>query len=113
MANGAHTTTIAMAAQSLSRPLLIVVLVAFSALTAVALWRHGYWGIIAPHFETAGAAQVLADLVIALSLFLVWMWRDARETGRSPWPWLVLTLAAGSIGALLYLLTRPAPDSAR
>ncbi len=95
------------------RSLTIGVLLAFSTLSAVALWHHGYWGIIEPHFQSFGGAQVFADLVIALSLFMIWMWRDARATGRNPWPWLVLTLAAGSIGPLLYLLgrqvsTRPA-----
>jgi hypothetical protein len=55
--------------------------------------------------NTAGM-QVLADLVIALLLFCVWMWRDARASGRRPWPWLLLTLATGSFGPLLYLLTR-------
>lgn len=97
----------------MTRTPLILVLAAFSALTLVALWQHGYWGIIEPHFQTFGAAQVLADLVIALSLFLVWMWRDARETGRNPWPWLALTLVAGSIGPLLYLLSGTTHREAR
>ena len=87
------------------RSLMIGVLLAFSTLSAVALWRHGYWGIIEPHFQSFGGAQVFIDLVIALSLFMVWMWRDARSAGRNPWPWIGLTLAAGSIGPLLYLLS--------
>lgn len=90
----------------MQRIVLVLTLVAFAALTALALWHHGYWGIFEPLFKSFGAAQVLADLVIALGLFLVWMWRDARATGRNPWPWLALTLVAGSIGALLYLLSR-------
>jgi hypothetical protein len=96
----------------MQRNLLLVVLVIFSLLTAFALWQHGYWGIIEPHFRTLGAAQVFADLVIALTLFMVWMWRDARASGRNPWPWLVVTLAAGSIGPLLYLLSQPKPQAA-
>jgi hypothetical protein len=83
-----------------------IILVGFSILTGLALWNHGYWGIIAPHFQSFGAGQVLADLVIALSLSIIWMWRDAKANGRSIWPWLLLTLAAGSFGPLLYLLTR-------
>ena len=71
----------------------------------MALWQHGYWGIIAPHFKTFGAGQVLADLVIAVSLAMVWMWHDAKTTGRNVWPWLALSLVAGSFGPLLYLLT--------
>jgi hypothetical protein len=89
----------------MQRSLLIVTLVLFSALSAVALWQHGYWGIIAPHFKTVGAGQVLADLVIAVSLAMVWMWHDAKAKGRNVWPWLALSMVAGSFGPLLYLLT--------
>lgn len=91
------------------RPLLIIVLLAFGCLTAIALWHHGYWGIVLPHFQSWGAGQVLADLVIALGLILIWMWRDAQTHGRSFWPWLVLTLATGAFGPLIYLLWRPRP----
>lgn len=97
----------------MQRTILLIILIAFSALTTVALWYHGYWGILEPHFQSFGAAQVLADLVIALSLFMVWMWRDAKATGRNPWPWLVLTLAAGSFGPLLYLLSHKATKESR
>ena len=92
----------------MSRALIVVTLALFGALTAMALWQHGYWGIIAPHFQSFGAGQVLADLVIALTLAMVWMWHDARAQGRIAWPWLVLTLVAGSFGPLGYLLTRKA-----
>lgn len=88
------------------RTLLALTLVAFGALTAAALWHHGLVGIFTPLFQSLAGAQVLVDLVIALTLFLVWMWRDAARTGRNPWPWLLLTLATGSFGPLLYLLTR-------
>ena len=94
------------------RTLLALTLIAFGALTAAALWQHGLVGIFTPLFQSLAGAQVLVDLVIALTLFLVWMWHDAARTGRSPWPWLVLTLATGSFGPLLYLLTRPATDQA-
>lgn len=90
------------------KTVLLLVLVPFSALSAVALWQHGYVGIFTYQFQSWAGAQVLADLVIALGLFIAWMWRDARRTGRNPWPWLVLTLLAGSFGPLLYLLTRRA-----
>jgi len=91
---------------TIARPLLILVLVLFSCLTGIALWRHGYWGIVEPHFQSFGAAQVLADLAIALTLVLVWMRADAKKTGRVFWPWVALTLVAGSFGPLLYLLVR-------
>lgn len=88
------------------RTLLITTTVLFGALTAAALWQHGYWGIFEPHFQSFGGAQVFVDLVIALTLFLGWMWNDAKATGRSPWPWIVATLTLGSFGPLFYLLTR-------
>ncbi|MCE2916304.1 MAG: DUF2834 domain-containing protein [Rubrivivax sp.] len=90
----------------MTRPLLIVVLIAFGALTTVAVWQHGVIGLFAWQLQNTAGMQVLADLVIALLLFCVWMWRDARASGRRPWPWLLLTLATGSFGPLLYLLTR-------
>jgi hypothetical protein len=89
----------------MQRTLLTIVLVLFGALSVIALWNHGYWGIFEPHFKTFGAGQVLADLVIAVSLAMVWMWHDAKTTGRNVWPWLALSLVAGSFGPLLYLLT--------
>jgi hypothetical protein len=91
----------------MQRTLLVIVIVLFGALSAAALWQHGYFGIFALHFRTFGGAQVLADLAIALVLVMVWMWRDARATGRNVWPWIAITLAFGSFGPLLYLLTRP------
>ncbi len=85
--------------------LLIAALVPFALVTGLALWRHGYWGIFEHQLSSWAGAQVLLDLAIALALVLVWMWRDARQHGRNPWPWLLLTLAAGSFGPLLYLLS--------
>ena len=43
-------------------------------------------------------------MVIALSISVMWMWKDAKSAGRNPWPWTVLIFATGSIGALIYLL---------
>jgi len=90
----------------MNRTLLSITLVLFGALTAAALWQHGYWGIFEPHLQSFGGAQVFVDLVIALTLFLAWMWNDAKATGRNPWPWIAVTLTLGSFGPLLYLLTR-------
>ena len=90
----------------MQRCLIVITLILFGLLSAAALWNHGYWGIIEPHFRSFGAAQVFADLVIALTLVTIWIWRDARSRGRSPVPWVVATLALGSFGPLLYLLSR-------
>jgi hypothetical protein len=75
-------------------------------LTAFAMQEVGYWGIVEPLFRSWGQGQVLADLVIACVLACIWMFRDAPTRGLSAWPFVVVTLAAGSFGPLLYLLVR-------
>lgn len=86
--------------------LLLVVTAAFGALSAVALMDVGYWGIIAPHFKAWGAGQVFADLVIALTLVMVWMVADSRTSGINAWPFVAITLVLGSFGPLFYLIAR-------
>ena len=97
----------------MQRILILVVIVLFGALSAAALWYHGFWGIIEPHFRSFGAGQVFADLVIALTLAMVWMYKDAKAQGRNPWPWIIATLALGSFGPLTYLLVRKSGEGAR
>ncbi len=89
----------------MQRAILWIILVLFGALTVAALLEHGYMGIIGPHFESLAGGQVFADLVIALLIILVWLWRDAKQRGRNPWPWTLITLVMGSFGPLLYLVT--------
>ena len=58
------------------------------------------WGLVAA-----------ADLLIALGLVLAWLWRDAQRRGVSPLPYLLITLATGSVGPLLYLTRHPRQKS--
>ena len=88
------------------KPLLVVVLVLFGAFSAVALREHGFVGIFLSPLGSLASTQIFFDLVIALSLVMVWMWQDAKAIGRNVWPWIAATLAFGSFGPLLYLLTR-------
>lgn len=90
----------------MNRTILLAVLVLFSILTAAALLQDGLGGFVTAITVSYASLQIFADLVIALTLFLVWMWRDARASGRNPWPWLVATAVAGSFSPLVYLLTR-------
>jgi hypothetical protein len=90
---------------------LVVVTVAFAALTAIALLDVGYLGIIEPHFQSYGAAQVFFDLVIVAVLACFWMVQDARARGAGAWPYVLLTLAAGAFGPLLYLIVRELRES--
>lgn len=95
-----------------SRILLAIVLVDFAGLTAWTVWQHGFLGLFAQALGSAGGILLAVDLVIALSLIAVWLWRDARRQGVSPWPYLVLGAFTGSVGPLLYLLRRPAASDA-
>jgi uncharacterized membrane protein YqjE len=85
---------------------LIVVLALFGVLTALALMDVGFIGIIAPHFQSWGGGQVITDLVILAVLACIWMVNDARQRGANAWPYVAITLVAGSFGPLLYLLVR-------
>lgn len=88
--------------------ILIGTLAGFGAVTAAAVWQHGFLGILASPLQSLAAGQIFVDLVIALTLVMVWIWNDARARGRVAWPWIVATLAVGSFGPLLYLLLRDA-----
>lgn len=57
-------------------------------------------------FANSATTQVSLDLIVALSLIVVWMWRDAREHKVSPLAFVVITVVAGSLGPLLYLFRR-------
>lgn len=85
---------------------LLTVIALFGALTVAALLDVGYFGILEPHFQSWGGAQVFVDLVILAVLFLFWMVPDARSRGINPWPFVVTTLMLGSFGPLFYLVLR-------
>jgi uncharacterized membrane protein YqjE len=90
-----------------------VVTALFGALTVIALMDVGYFGIIEPHFQSWGAGQVLADLVILAVLSCIWMVADSRTSGVSPWPFVIATVFLGSFGVLFYLVTRELKAGAR
>ena len=62
----------------------------------------GPWGIVAT-----------ADLLTALFVGMVWMWRDARAKGVAPLPYVLVTLGTGSLGLLLYLIRHDGPARTR
>jgi hypothetical protein len=90
----------------MNKALLIFVLVVFGALTGYTLVHYG--GLFAwLSFYTRDPAswQVVADLIIAMSLLLVFIRRDAQANGRPFVPWAVFCLVVGSFGPLLYFIT--------
>ncbi len=90
----------------MTRTILIIVLAAFGAQGIYVMNQVGYLGIWINNLNHPAGQQVLADLIISLTLVMVWMWRDAKAAGRNVWPWIIFTLIAGSFGPLIYLLTR-------
>ena len=93
--------------------LLLIVIAGFTVLSVLALMDVGYFGIIEPHFRSWGGAQVFTDLVIVAVLACIWMSNDARERGLPAWPFIVITVFAGSFGPLLYLVARELRSTAR
>lgn len=86
------------------RSVLFLVLAAFGAYSAYAMWQVGYLGIWQAGLANVGALQVLLDLVVSSLLLTGYVARDCRAAGRPWWPWALITLAAGSFGTLAYLL---------
>jgi hypothetical protein len=95
-----------------------ILLMDFVALTAYAIWQHGYAAFLDVAAMNAVTLQITVDLIIALTIVSLWIWRDARARGISAVPYLMVTLVLGSIGPLLYLFRRagdeePATDAVR
>lgn len=87
----------------------IVLFVGFAAVNVYALVESGFAGL-GEYLGSLGPWGVVAttDLLIALSLGVVWMWREARLKRAAPLPYALLTLATGSLGLLLYLIRHDA-----
>lgn len=98
---------------NLKRIGLSLLLAAFLALTGYAVYQHGIVGVFELMLANSVTTLAFMDLAIALSLVTVWMWGDARRRGRSAIPYVLVTLALGSAGPLLYLLTRGEAEPAR
>jgi len=91
---------------------LSLILAGFLALNAEVIYQYGYIEAFSAIFANLATIAVFVDLTIALSLILVWMWRDANERGVSFLPYLIPTLALGSVGPLLYLIRRAKSEAA-
>ncbi len=90
-----------------TRTLLSFVLAGFLALTARALSHGSYLEFLQAATANAVVSVLFLDLVISLSLIALWIYRDARRLGISPWPYIALGAGFGVAGPLLYLVRRP------
>ena len=100
--------------QTTERRLALVAIIGFAVLTIAGIVNDGLPGgaIDAITFNTM-SWQIYIDLVLAIVVLSIWIYRDARQRGTSPWPYIAGGVVAGMFGPLFYLLLRPdAPASA-
>lgn len=83
---------------------LLAVLAIFLAVSAPAVAEFGYLGLWRLIGQNAGTVQLFADLTVAMTLVTSWMLRDSRDCKVAAWPYVLLTVAAGSVGPLGYLI---------
>jgi hypothetical protein len=86
--------------------LALLVLVPFAAFSLWVVDGHGLTGFLPLAGREPWALQMLLDLLFACLIYATWLVPDARRRGIPAWPYLVLTLAAGSMGGLAYLVHR-------
>ena len=90
--------------------LLLDVLVTFLGYTLYVLATVGYVAFFQQALATPVGIQLVVDVVLALSLALIWMRGDAKTSGVPFAPYVVVTLVLGSVGPLGYLLHRELRD---
>jgi len=86
--------------------LLALVLVDFTSLTVWAAMNESVGDAFASIAATPWFLQASLDLAIAAIIALVFIWRDAKEEGINPVPYVVATALLGSIGLLSYGVRR-------
>lgn len=104
-------TTLAAPSASLSstRTKALVAALVLAGFGVYSMWviaGYGYTGFLALAAREPWAMQMLVDLVIACAFAAGWMIRDARKRRLAVWPFVVLTVLAGSIGLLAYVVRR-------
>jgi hypothetical protein len=86
--------------------LLLDVLLLFLGYSLWVIAGIGYVGFFREALSSPVGIQLVADILIACTLGLLWMRGDARQSGVPFAPYLALTLVLGSVGLLGYLLHR-------
>jgi hypothetical protein len=87
-------------------------LIVLLASNAYAVYLYGYLGFFRTVLANFAGVATFVDLIIALVLILAWIGDDARRRNVSAIPYLVLTLALGSVGPVVYLIRRSGDPAA-
>lgn len=86
--------------------LILDVLIAFLGFTVYELATLGYVGFFEQALSSPATILLTIDLVLSLSLVLVWMWNDSRTSGVPFAPYALIAVGFGVAGPLGYLLHR-------
>lgn len=84
----------------------VVVFLAFTIWSFITIAEPGLTGLVTLLGSDPWARQILVDLTIACTVAWLWLGPDARRHGIASWPYIVATLAVGSIAILGYLVHR-------
>lgn len=86
--------------------ILVVVFLGFTVWSTSVAVTHGFFGFLTVSLAHPWAMQMLLDLAIALFVAWSWLRHDARARGIAAWPYMIGTVALGSIAVLAYLIHR-------
>ncbi len=98
---------------SVVRVMLAAILAGFVALNVRVLTEQSYGEFLAIATGNAATGLLFLDLIVCLGMACVWMIQDARRHGIVAWPFVLLSVAFGAAGPLLYLIRRPRAAASR
>ena len=84
----------------------LLVLVPFTIWSTLVGIEHGPLGFLTVAAREPWALQMLIDLGIAATIASLYVVRDAKKNGINPLPYVLVTVALGSIGLLAYFVRR-------
>ena len=76
---------------------------AFFAYSLWPIFTLGPWGFWPEHVSDPWSVQIWFDLLCSIGVGWALLAPRARTAGMTPWPWLALIVATGSIGLLAML----------
>lgn len=85
---------------------LVLIFLAFTGWSFFIVATQGFGAVIPLLAREPWAAQFFVDLSIALLVAWSWLIRDAKARGIPAVPYIIGTLALGSIAVLAYLIHR-------
>lgn len=84
----------------------VAVLGVFSVYSIAITIEHGYFGFLEVAMREPWAMQMLIDVALAIGCFTMFAIPDAKKHGLTVWPYVIVSIFLGSIGALAYLVHR-------